>query len=333
MSAVLAPRIEMLPMNASDLDDVLAIENTVYPLPWTRGNFADSLAAGYSAWVCRIGGELVGYAVIMMVLDEAHLLNISVDQSRHGMGFGARLLRHAMAVARTLGARMLLLEVRPSNERAPALPALRLRPHRRAQGLLSGARRARGCAGADAFTLADGEGMNPHGSRCWRRWGSARYGACARRNRWRRCRPEGWRAVAPAPDNRPCESETPGIRTAAPGSTCCGAIGRCRGDARLARNCADDCRLYRLRPLPQRKQAVPGVGDENADWLFIGEGPGPRKMPRRAFVGQAGKLLDAMLAAIDLERGHNVTSPTPSNAVRPATARRKPTRWRPAGPT
>jgi len=118
MSAVLAPRIEMLPMNASDLDDVLAIENTVYPFPWTRGNFADSLAAGYGAWVCRIGGELVGYAVIMMVLDEAHLLNISVDQSRHGMGFGARLLRHAMAVARTLGARMLLLEVRPSNERA-----------------------------------------------------------------------------------------------------------------------------------------------------------------------------------------------------------------------
>ena len=118
MSAVLAPQVEMLPMNANDLDDVLAIESAVYPFPWTRGNFADSLAAGYSAWVCRIGGELVGYAVIMMVLDEAHLLNISVDQSRHGMGFGARLLRHAMSVARTLGARMLLLEVRPSNERA-----------------------------------------------------------------------------------------------------------------------------------------------------------------------------------------------------------------------
>ncbi len=118
MSAVLAPRIEMLPMNANDLDGVLAIENAVYPFPWTRGNFADSLAAGYSAWVCRIGGELVGYAVVMMILDEAHLLNISVDQRRHGMGFGARLLRHTMAVARTLGARSMLLEVRPSNERA-----------------------------------------------------------------------------------------------------------------------------------------------------------------------------------------------------------------------
>ena len=118
MSAVLAPRIEMLPMNARDLDEIVAIEDTVYQYPWTRGNFSDSLAAGYSSWVCRVGGELIGYAVVMMAVDEAHLLNISVDKRRQGMGFGARLLRHAMSVAHTLGARSLLLEVRPSNERA-----------------------------------------------------------------------------------------------------------------------------------------------------------------------------------------------------------------------
>ena len=118
MSAVLAPHIEMLPMNARDLDEIVAIEDAVYPFPWTRGNFSDSLSAGYSTWVCRVGGELVGYAVVMMAVDEAHLLNISVDKRRQGMGFGARLLRHAMSVARTLGARSLLLEVRPSNERA-----------------------------------------------------------------------------------------------------------------------------------------------------------------------------------------------------------------------
>lgn len=119
MSAVLAPQIEMLPMNGGDLDEIMEIENAVYPFPWSRGNFADALSAGYSAWVCRIGGELVGYAVIMMAVDEAHLLNISVAGKRQGMGFGARLLRHAMRVARRLGARSLLLEVRPSN--APAL--------------------------------------------------------------------------------------------------------------------------------------------------------------------------------------------------------------------
>lgn len=118
MSAVLKPQVEMLPMNSHDLDEIMAIENAVYPFPWTRGNFADSISAGYSAWVCRIGGELVGYAVVMLALDEAHLLNISVDARRQGMGFGARLLRHAMAVARDRGANTLLLEVRPSNTRA-----------------------------------------------------------------------------------------------------------------------------------------------------------------------------------------------------------------------
>ena len=56
-----------------------------------------------------------------------------------------------------------------------------------------------------------------------------------------------------------------------------------------------------------RKQAVPGVGDENASWLFIGEGPGAEEDSRgEPFVGQAGKLLDAMLAAIDLARGEDV---------------------------
>ncbi len=119
MSAVLAPQVEMLPMNGGDLDEVMAIESAVYPFPWSRGNFSDALAAGYSAWVCRVGGELVGYAIVMMAVDEAHLLNISVAGKRQGLGFGARLLRHAMQVARALGGRTLLLEVRPSN--APAL--------------------------------------------------------------------------------------------------------------------------------------------------------------------------------------------------------------------
>jgi DNA polymerase len=57
----------------------------------------------------------------------------------------------------------------------------------------------------------------------------------------------------------------------------------------------------------KRTQAVPGVGDENAAWLFIGEGPGAEEDARgEPFVGQAGRLLDAMLAAIGLERGQDV---------------------------
>jgi len=56
-----------------------------------------------------------------------------------------------------------------------------------------------------------------------------------------------------------------------------------------------------------RKQAVLGVGDPDADWLFVGEGPGAEEDQRgEPFVGQAGKLLDNMLASIGLKRGSDV---------------------------
>lgn len=66
-----------------------------------------------------------------------------------------------------------------------------------------------------------------------------------------------------------------------------------------------ECRACGL--CQQRKQAVLGVGDLQPDWLFIGEGPGAEEdVKGEPFVGQAGKLLDAMLASIDLERGKKV---------------------------
>ena len=65
------------------------------------------------------------------------------------------------------------------------------------------------------------------------------------------------------------------------------------------------CRACKL--CEARKQAVLGVGDANADWLFVGEGPGAEEDERgEPFVGAAGKLLDAMLDAIDLKRGKDV---------------------------
>jgi uracil-DNA glycosylase len=57
----------------------------------------------------------------------------------------------------------------------------------------------------------------------------------------------------------------------------------------------------------KRNKTVFGVGDENAEWLFVGEGPGAEEDAQgEPFVGQAGRLLDNMLAAIDLKRGENV---------------------------
>lgn len=66
-----------------------------------------------------------------------------------------------------------------------------------------------------------------------------------------------------------------------------------------------DCQACGL--CKQRKQVVPGVGDREADWMFVGEGPGAEEDARgEPFVGQAGKLLDLMLESVGLKRGENV---------------------------
>lgn len=121
MNALLVPHFELLPMNLADIEEVLIIEYSFCNFPWSRGNFTDSLSSGYACWVCRVGGELVGYLVSMMVVDDAHLLNICVAEKWQRKGLGARLLRHAMLEARQCGALTLLLEVRPSNLAARAL--------------------------------------------------------------------------------------------------------------------------------------------------------------------------------------------------------------------
>jgi len=119
--SLLALAADSFPMNERDLDAVAALEATLQAFPWSRGNFADSLMGGHSAWVLRQGGELLGFSILMQVIDEAHLLNIGVALRHQGRGHGARLLKDAMARAREGGAAKLFLEVRPSNARAVAL--------------------------------------------------------------------------------------------------------------------------------------------------------------------------------------------------------------------
>lgn len=113
--------VNLLPLDTAMIDEMVAIENRVYPFPWTAGNFRDSFAAGDSVWGCCQGDRLIGYFVLMRVIDEAHLLNISVDREWQGAGHGMALLRHAVRLASERGATSLLLEVRPSNERALAI--------------------------------------------------------------------------------------------------------------------------------------------------------------------------------------------------------------------
>lgn len=109
------------PMSESDLDWVAVNEQDLHAFPWTRGNFADSMAAGYVCRVMRLKGAPIAYAVMLVALDEAHLLNLSVKRAMHGQGAGRALLAHLFDQARDYGAVQLFLEVRPSNAAALAL--------------------------------------------------------------------------------------------------------------------------------------------------------------------------------------------------------------------
>ncbi len=121
MSAVLKCEPEFARMTAADLDAVTAIEDAVYTHPWTRGNFSDSLKAGYHCTTLYLGEELLGYFVLLVAAGEAHLLNLSVTASRQRQGLGSQLLREVMRLGRLGEAQQLFLEVRPSNAAAIAL--------------------------------------------------------------------------------------------------------------------------------------------------------------------------------------------------------------------
>jgi ribosomal-protein-alanine N-acetyltransferase len=114
-----APDLQIRPMIAADLDEVIRIERDVYPFPWTRGNFSDSLDAGHDAWrFDDASGHMIGYAVLLWAPDEVHLLNLSLDARHQGKQIGERLLRWLAHNIHRRGAPALLLEVRPSNIRA-----------------------------------------------------------------------------------------------------------------------------------------------------------------------------------------------------------------------
>ena len=123
MSAQLDTMPRYRRMAAADIDAVVAIEDAVYPHPWTLGNFADSIAAGYHCWVVECAGEMAGYTVVMIAAGEAHLLNLSVSAPWQRRGIGRELLNFVLKLAHDYGAKTIFLEVRPSNAAAIALYA------------------------------------------------------------------------------------------------------------------------------------------------------------------------------------------------------------------
>jgi len=102
-------------MRMSDLPEIAHLEKALYTFPWSLGNFRDSITAGYDCWTAAHGETVIGYAVLMIALDEAHLLNIAVAAEWQNQGIGRAFLAHMIGVAQSAGCQIIYLEVRPSN--------------------------------------------------------------------------------------------------------------------------------------------------------------------------------------------------------------------------
>lgn len=119
MSAVLQEPMPFIrPMRVDDLSSVIVVEHNAYTHPWSEGILHDCLRVGYSCWVCELGSDIVGHAVMSIAVGEAHLLNICVAPAHQGRGLGRRLLKRVLRIARERDADTMFLEVRASNEGA-----------------------------------------------------------------------------------------------------------------------------------------------------------------------------------------------------------------------
>jgi [ribosomal protein S18]-alanine N-acetyltransferase len=115
--------VTLMPMRRRHVRTVLRIEQQVYPKPWSAALFYSELAlrSTRAYFVAHVGRELVGYAGLMMTLDEGHVTTIAVAPRWHRHKIGTRLLLALARAAIEQGAVSITLEVRMSNDAAQDL--------------------------------------------------------------------------------------------------------------------------------------------------------------------------------------------------------------------
>ncbi|MCS7172527.1 MAG: ribosomal protein S18-alanine N-acetyltransferase [Armatimonadetes bacterium] len=121
MKTLLPVRIER--MREQDIPRILQIERASFPTPWPPNAYRREIRENRTAYyiVARVGEEVVGYAGMWIILEEAHITTIAVDPAWRGRKIGERLLVALIEEARNRGARWVTLEVRKSNRIAQNL--------------------------------------------------------------------------------------------------------------------------------------------------------------------------------------------------------------------
>lgn len=103
-------------MRLDDVEDVFAIDKDVYPFPWTEGIFTGCINTGHLCIVNEIENKIVAYCIVGMIIDEAHILNLSVCADRQGKGLGREMLLYLLGLLKKAKTTRAILEVRGSNQ-------------------------------------------------------------------------------------------------------------------------------------------------------------------------------------------------------------------------
>ncbi len=109
--------IQFRSMRMEDIPAICAIEQEAFPTPWSYEAFRNELIHNFYAHylVMQWKDEVIGYGGMWTVMDEAHVTNIAIRKDFRGKKLGNRLMAEIQETARLLGAKKMMLEVRPSN--------------------------------------------------------------------------------------------------------------------------------------------------------------------------------------------------------------------------
>ena len=113
--------ISIRPASLDDISAILEIENKTNQMPWTEAQFISSMEVGHYSVVLQEENNILGFSIYSPIIPESHLLNIAIHPNHQGRGLGDKLLQKIIFQNKTMGVKVISLEVRVSN-----LPAITL---------------------------------------------------------------------------------------------------------------------------------------------------------------------------------------------------------------